>query len=1099
MDFLDDEADASGAEDILVRSSQPSQGYRPNKRRRLNNGYNKENEEADDEAAADQYELPSNNESDEAVEDAEDLERHRSKYEDRMHVPEYAETQRDTFVTQADQPWSSPTRMRGPRWKKQVSPIRPPPRSEVVISLVQAPTAAHSVGAHELPRPPPPPLPANPDDGDEDFGSDDSDLLEAFLSSDPQEREVQEKVVDCPSVPERTQQTTRGSFRQTTLFSNSATQQEIHGNKQTRGQMWRPANSNEAPTHHSIDTEAMKTWVYPTNLGRIRDYQYNIVHKGLFNNLLVALPTGLGKTFIAATVMLNWFRWTTKAQMVFVAPTKPLVAQQMEACFNVVGIPRSQTAMLTGETSTLIRDEDWAEKRVFFMTPQTLINDLKHGRADPKKIVLIVVDEAHKATGSYAYVEVVKFMRRFTSSFRVLALTATPGGSVEAVQTVIDGLDISRVEIRTEDSLDIRSFVYSRNVSLELFDYSDEQETCLELFRAAVNPLLTRLRGVNLFGVRDAAQITQFGMLKAEQEWKKSQAGANKDGQYWGIKHAFKPLITLGGNLNLLMYHGIGPFYHKMKEFEESAGGQRDRARLVIDSEPYKKMMNYMRAWVNKNDFEGHPKLTYLKSVVLNHFMDASEGHRSDGRGPAETRIMIFAHFRSSAEEIVRVLKQHEMIRPCVFVGQSGSKDSQGMNQKTQLEVISKFKSGTYNTLVATSIGEEGLDIGEVDLIVCYDASNSPIRMLQRMGRTGRKREGKIVLLLMRDKEEAKYYRAKDGYEKMQQIIESGRDFVFHHDRSPRIVPREIQPVVDKRIVEIPVENTQAEPLEPRKRKPKTTKKAPKKFHMPDGVETGFQFLGSKGGRARKKGTNPMLDLDEFPLPSLASVLLSPAEHLRLEQNYQQVEGTEPVWVTAPRMDALPKAQRSLQAISYVGHSRSTKTLVRTLNVMNSTDKDWSRTMENSFTGEIVSDTSTLQGYRRASVRRDRTARSRAESRPQDESRGVSSRTMSPNSYDAGDSFIDDETPLLDPASPSSATSPDLFVRSTTKTIVADDLPFYISQASRHLSQESDNDLPELGDVVGKHAAAESRTTQSRGDGSGRLSKRRIIDSDDDL
>jgi hypothetical protein len=32
--------------------------------------------------------------------------------------------------------------------------------------------------------------------------------------------------------------------------------------------------------------------------------------------------------------------------------------------------------------------------------------------------------------------------------------------------------------------------------------------------------------------------------------------------------------------------------------------------------------------------------------------------------------------------------------------------------------------------LVATSIGEEGLDIGEVDLIVCYDAQKTPIRMV---------------------------------------------------------------------------------------------------------------------------------------------------------------------------------------------------------------------------------------------------------------------------------------------------------------------------------------------------------------------------------
>lgn len=46
------------------------------------------------------------------------------------------------------------------------------------------------------------------------------------------------------------------------------------------------------------------------------------------------------------------------------------------------------------------------------------------------------------------------------------------------------------------------------------------------------------------------------------------------------------------------------------------------------------------------------------------------------------------------------------------------------------MQVIRKFKAGEFNVLVSTSIGEEGLDIGEVDMIVCYDAQKTPIRMV---------------------------------------------------------------------------------------------------------------------------------------------------------------------------------------------------------------------------------------------------------------------------------------------------------------------------------------------------------------------------------
>jgi ATP-dependent DNA helicase MPH1 len=52
------------------------------------------------------------------------------------------------------------------------------------------------------------------------------------------------------------------------------------------------------------DNIAAKHWIFPLNQSR-RDYQFNIVKASLFDNTIVALPTGMGKTFIAGCVMLN--------------------------------------------------------------------------------------------------------------------------------------------------------------------------------------------------------------------------------------------------------------------------------------------------------------------------------------------------------------------------------------------------------------------------------------------------------------------------------------------------------------------------------------------------------------------------------------------------------------------------------------------------------------------------------------------------------------------------------------------------------------------------------------------------------------------------
>jgi len=68
---------------------------------------------------------------------------------------------------------------------------------------------------------------------------------------------------------------------------------------------------------------------------------------------------------------------------------------------------------------------------------------------------------------------------------------------------------------------------------------------------------------------------------------------------------------------------------------------------------------------------------------------------------------------------IHRLLLQHRpVLRPRCFVGQGSTVGaSYALTQKQQLQIMADFRSGTSNVLVATSIGEEGLDVGEVEMI----------------------------------------------------------------------------------------------------------------------------------------------------------------------------------------------------------------------------------------------------------------------------------------------------------------------------------------------------------------------------------------------
>lgn len=134
------------------------------------------------------------------------------------------------------------------------------------------------------------------------------------------------------------------------------------------------------------------------------------------------------------------------------------------------------------------------------------------------------------------------------------------------------------------------------------------------------------------------------------------------------------------------------------------------------------------------------PKVAKLKTILEVHF----DKQQREGKS---TRVIVFCTLRTTVHDIVSELNTLTDIRSHAFIGQSTkTTDSEydssvivdkGLNQAEQSKVLSEFNSGAYNVLVATSIAEEGLDIAEVDLIILFDTVVSPVRLVQRMGRTG--------------------------------------------------------------------------------------------------------------------------------------------------------------------------------------------------------------------------------------------------------------------------------------------------------------------------------------------------------------------------
>ncbi|PWN24095.1 P-loop containing nucleoside triphosphate hydrolase protein [Microstroma glucosiphilum] len=544
------------------------------------------------------------------------------------------------------------------------------------------------------------------------------------------------------------------------------------GREASSGQL-RPGSVKLPPDSMKLqlDSRAAEKFIYPVNMTK-RDYQFNIVQRALYDNVLVALPTGLGKTFIAAVVILNFFHWYPQGKIVFVAPTRPLVNQQQMACHGICGLPWDLACEMTGNTSRSRRGDEWQEKRIFYMTPQTLDNDLRTGDVDPKDIVCLVVDEAHRATGNYAYCNIVAQIQAVNPYFRILALTATPGSTAERVQEVIDNLHISLIELRTEEALDIRQYVHKKHEETIIVQMTDDFRHIRDLYLAVMQDNCEALVKHGLLPNADPSTLHPFRVRSVYAERrdiiaKKRWLGAT-------IQETAR-MAEARAHLDVF---SIKMFRGRVQDLVDSMKKQ-DAKKM--------KLAQILNLAASIPD-QAHPKMVAAVDTIISHF------NKEQQQGNVSSRVMVFCSLRECVHEIVELLNANEGLKATSFIGQSADKQGRGLTQKQQKEIIEKFKKGIVNVIVATSIGEEGLDIGEVDLIVCYEAVKDSVRMLQRVGRTGRKRDGRIVVLMSEGPESSIWQKSKDTYKGVQQTINAGHSVTLFDD-VPRLIPPSIRPI----------------------------------------------------------------------------------------------------------------------------------------------------------------------------------------------------------------------------------------------------------------------------------------------------------------
>ncbi len=460
-----------------------------------------------------------------------------------------------------------------------------------------------------------------------------------------------------------------------------------------------------------------------------RKYQQDIfdsvVRKG---STLVVLPTGLGKTLIAF-MCIGYF--LQKGKCVFLAPTKPLARQHYQRIIADLDVPEGEVALVSGEVSPKDRANLWARK-IAVSTPQTLKNDIESGRAR-FDYALCIFDEAHRTVGKYAYTYLAGLARE--NNTVSLALTASPGSDMKKIGPIVETLGTRNVQIRTDEDADVAPYVQKTDVKyirVELGEGLTKAKQALDNVAQAYIRTLAKMGYPITFRSKKALLDTRERIMKSNSHLK------------FSAMSYFTTVFNLVHATELLETQGVATFLAYMEKLKGREGESQGIRRITANKE-IQGVIEYLR------EQSEHPKLEKLVEIL------------AQKKG---TKTIVFVQYRDQIQLIVSHLNSRGF-KSERFVGKRD-----GVTQKIQAETIDRFRKGEFDILVASSIGEEGLDIPSVDNVIFFEPVGSEIRSIQRRGRAGRAKAGNIFVLITKGtRDESYFYASRNRERRMKNIV----------------------------------------------------------------------------------------------------------------------------------------------------------------------------------------------------------------------------------------------------------------------------------------------------------------------------------------
>ncbi|CAI0436579.1 unnamed protein product [Linum tenue] len=475
-----------------------------------------------------------------------------------------------------------------------------------------------------------------------------------------------------------------------------------------------------------------------------RSYQLEALQVAIRQNTISFLETGSGKTLVAIMLLRHYAPFLRKPSpfiAVFLVPQVVLVRQQAEAvkAHGDLKVGTYWGEMGVDFWDAAIWKQEIDKHEVLVMTPQILLNCLRHSFFKLEFIKVLIFDECHHTGGKHPYACIM------TEFYHKLACKACDlprifGMTASLIKSKCGTSESEYWEKIKKLETIMHSKVYTCVSESAISKYVPISTPKLRFYEALDVPgdLVARLRfGLNNLKTKHENLLTKMDLTTTSLESTRKKLTRTCEALLYCLDDLGLMLASKAAKL-LSSCDSDGMLSDKLDVF-----GERVVKKFSADaSMVFKSCIS--TEWTLGGDARAHVKSGFLTSKVAYLIQCLL-----DYRNFKDIRCIVFVERVITAivlqSLLSEILPEHVSWKTMYIAGNNSGLQTQ--TRKTQNEIVEEFRKGMVNIIVATSILEEGLDVQSCNLVIRFDPSATVSSFIQSRGRARMENSDYVLML----------------------------------------------------------------------------------------------------------------------------------------------------------------------------------------------------------------------------------------------------------------------------------------------------------------------------------------------------------------